>query len=339
MANRPVTIKDIAEKLSISVSTVSRALKNNPEISLQTREAVQKLAKELKYRPNPLAVALKTQKSNMIGVVVPQIVSSFYASVVKGIEQVADEKGYQIFVSSSNEKLEKEQKNVDGFLNMRMDGIILSLSRATNTYDHIHKIKDMGVPIVLFDRTSKELDVSKVVADDAAAAHAAVTHLLEGGAKRIAFLTGPEYMLYGRNRMRGYKKALAAKNISLDETLISRCEFTVDSAKKATMELLARSNRPDAFFAINDELAIGAIMAAKELGFKIPEEVAIVGFSNSRRSRYMEPSISTMDQNPKQVGREAANLLFEQMEDKPDSDKVKEAVVHADLIIRASSEK
>ncbi|MCT4602190.1 MAG: LacI family transcriptional regulator [Marinifilum sp.] len=339
MANRPVTIKDIAEKLNISVSTVSRALKNNPEISLQTREAVQKLAKELKYQPNPLAVALKTQKSNTIGVVVPQIVSSFYASVVKGIEQVADEYGYQVFVSSSNEKMEKEEKNVNGFLNMRMDGIILSLSRATNTYDHIHKIQDMGVPMVLFDRTSKELEVSKVVADDAAAAYSAVTHLIEGGAKRIAFLTGPEYMLFGRNRMRGYKKALKEKGMPIDETLISRCDFTVEDAKNASLELLSRSNRPDAFFAINDELAIGAIAATKELGLKIPEEVAVVGFSNSRRSRYMEPSMSTMDQNPKQVGREAAKLLFDQLEDKPGAKDVKEVVVHADLLVRTSSEK
>ena len=339
MANRPVTIKDIAEKLNISVSTVSRALKNNPEISLQTREAVQKLAKELKYQPNPLAVALKTHKSNTIGVVVPQIVSSFYASVVKGIEQVADEFGYQVFVSSSNEKKEKEEKNVNGFLNMRMDGIILSLSRATNTYDHIHKIQELGVPMVLFDRTSKELEVSKVVADDAAAAHKAVTHLIEGGAKRIGFLTGPEYMLFGRNRMRGYKKALEAHNMPIDETLISRCDFTVEDAKKAAKELLSRSNRPDAFFAINDDLAIGAIAAAKELGLKVPEELAVVGFSNSRRSRYMEPSVSTMDQNPKQVGREAAKLLFDQLENKPDGKTVKEVVVHADLLVRTSSDK
>ncbi|RUT73060.1 LacI family DNA-binding transcriptional regulator [Ancylomarina longa] len=339
MANRPVTIKDIAEKLNISVSTVSRALKNNPEISLQTRENVQKLAKELKYQPNPLAVALKTKKSNTIGVVVPQIVSSFYASVVKGIEQVADEQGYQVFVSSSNEKMEKEEKNVNGFLNMRMDGIILSLSRATSTYDHIHKIQDMGVPMVLFDRTSKELDVSKVVADDAAAAYTAVNHLIDSGAKRVAFLTGMEYMLFGRNRMRGYKKALEDKGFSLDKTLISRCDFTVEGAKKAAMELLSRSNRPDAFFAISDDLAIGTIAAAKELGLRIPEDVAVVGFSNSRRSRYMEPSISTMDQNPKQVGREAAKLLFDQMENKPNAKDVKEVVVTADLIVRTSSDK
>ncbi len=339
MINKPVTIKDIAEKLKVSVSTVSRALKNNPEISLPTREAVQKLAKELNYQPNPLAVALKTKKSNTIGVVVPQIVSSFYASVVKGIEQVADEYGYQVFVSSSNEKKEKEEKNVNGFLNMRMDGIILSLSRATNSYEHIHKIIDLGVPMVLFDRTSKELNVSKVVADDAAAAYKVVQHLIHGGAKRIALLTGPEYLLYGRNRRRGYEKALKENNITIDETLIAPCDFTVEEAKSVAKDMLQRVNKPDAFFAINDELAIGAIAAVKELGLKIPEDVAIVGFSNSRRSRYMVPSISTVDQNPKQVGIEAAKLLFEQMGNSPDSKVVKEIVVHADLVVRESSNK
>ncbi|BAX80797.1 LacI family DNA-binding transcriptional regulator [Labilibaculum antarcticum] len=339
MANRPVTIKDIAEKLSISVSTVSRALKNNPEISLTTREAVQKLAKELKYQPNPLAVALKTQKSNTIGVVVPQIVSSFFATVVKGIEQVADEHNYQVFVSSSNEKIEKEEKNVNGFLNMRMDGIILSLTRATTTFDHILKIQDRGVPMVLFDRTSKEIEVSKVVADDAAAAHTAVTHLINGGAKRVAFMTGPEFMLFGTNRLRGYKKALKDNNIPLDETLISRCDFTYEDAKNLALDLLGRSNRPDAIFAINDDMAIGAIAAAKELGLNVPNDLAVVGFSNSRRSRYMEPSVSTMDQNPIAVGREAATLLFEQMEKTPEAKDIKEVVVHADLIVRTSSDK
>jgi LacI family transcriptional regulator len=146
-------------------------------------------------------------------------------------------------------------------------------------------------------------------------------------------------MLFGINRMRGYKKALEDKNMPIDETLISRCDFTVEDAKKAVLGLLQRSNRPDAFFAINDDLAIGAIAAAKELGFKIPEEVAVVGFSNSRRSRYMEPWVSTMDQNPKQVGREAARLLFDQLEGKPNSKEIKEVVVHADLVIRTSSDK
>lgn len=340
MANKPVTIKDIAEQLNISVSTVSRALKNNPEISLQTREAVQKLAKKLRYKPNPLAVALKTQRSHTIGVIVPQIVSSFYASVVKGIEQIADEQGYQVFVSSSNEKMEKEEKNVNGFLNNRVDGMILSLSRATNTFSHITEIQDMGVPLVLFDRTSKELEVTKVVADDADAAYKAVSHLIEGGAKRIALVTGPEYLLIGRNRMRGYKKALKDNGIEVDENLITRCDFTVEDARKAANELLKTSEeRPDAIFGINDDMAIGAIYALKDNKLRIPEDVAVVGFSNSRRSRYMEPSLSTMDQNPKEVGREAARALFDQIENRPEGEELKEVVIHADLIVRTSSDR
>jgi len=321
MPKRPVTIKDIAGKLNISVSTVSRALKNNPEISLQTRETVQKLAKEMNYFPNPLAVALKTKRSNTIGVVVPQIVSSFYATVVKGIEKVADERGYQVFVSSSNERLEKEIRNVNSFINHRMDGIILSLSKATNTFDHIRQIKDMEIPMVLFDRTSKELDVSKVVADDSQAAYKAVTHLIQGGAKRIALITGPEYMLTGRNRMR-----------------ICRCEFNVESARVASLKLLERINKADAVFGINDDMAIGALRAAQELNISVPEELTIVGFSNSRRSRYMKPQISTIDQNPREIGRIAAELLFNQINNDLDSKTPKEIIVSADLIIRESSE-
>ena len=192
MTQKAITIKDLAEKLNISVSTVSRALKDNPEISQQTRKTVQALAKELGYKPNPIAVALKTHKSNTIGVVVPQIVNTFFATVVKKIEDVADKYGYNVLVASSNETFEKEKKNIDIFLANRCDGIILSISKATTSYEHIKQIQDMGVPLVLFDRTAKELDVSKVVADDADAAFKIVQHLIHGGARRIALLTGPE---------------------------------------------------------------------------------------------------------------------------------------------------
>ena len=170
MTQKAITIKDLAEKLNISVSTVSRALKDNPEISQQTRKTVQNLAKELGYKPNPIAVALKTHKSNTIGVVVPQIVNTFFATVVKKIEEVADKYGYNVLVSSSNESFEKEKKNISVFLANRCDGIILSISKATTSYEHIKQIQEMGIPLVLFDRTTKELDVSKVVADDADAA-------------------------------------------------------------------------------------------------------------------------------------------------------------------------
>ena len=184
MTQKAITIKDLAEKLNISVSTVSRALKDNPEISQQTRKTVQALAKELGYKPNPIAVALKTHKSNTIGVVVPQIVNTFFATVVKKIEDVADKYGYNVLVASSNETFEKEKKNIDIFLANRCDGIILSISKATTSYEHIKQIQDMGVPLVLFDRTAKELDVSKVVADDADAAFKIVQHLIHGGFQR-----------------------------------------------------------------------------------------------------------------------------------------------------------
>ena len=257
MTQKAITIKDLAEKLNISVSTVSRALKDNPEISQQTRKTVQALAKELGYKPNPIAVALKTHKSNTIGVVVPQIVNTFFATVVKKIEDVADKYGYNVLVASSNETFEKEKKNIDIFLANRCDGIILSISKATTSYEHIKQIQDMGVPLVLFDRTAKELDVSKVVADDADAAFKIVQHLIHGGARRIALLTGPEQLSIGKNRMKGYLKAMTLNKLEINTDYIVRCEdFSVKAAKEATQRLLNMKNMPDAIFGINDDMAI-----------------------------------------------------------------------------------
>lgn len=334
---KATTIKDIAKVLSVSVSTVSRALQDKPEISEETKRLVREAAANMKYRPNSMAVALKTQKSYSIGVVVPQIVSAFYASVVKGIEEVANNLGYQVFVSSSNEDMEKEEKNVFGFLDHRVDGMIVSLSKATDSFKHISYIEDRDVPLVLFDRTSKEINVPKVVANDADAAYLAISHLIAGGAKRIALLTGPEHMLIGRNRLRGYKAALTNHNIEIDNKLITRCNLTVDDAKNATLRLLEMENRPDAIFGINDEVAIGALFAIKECGLKIPDDVAVVGFSNSNRSRYIEPSLSTMDQNPVKIGTLAAKLLFDQINGNHGYGETKEIIVPADLIVRASS--
>ncbi|MBI9067517.1 MAG: LacI family DNA-binding transcriptional regulator [Salinivirgaceae bacterium] len=333
------TIKDIAKALGVSISTVSRALQDKHEISEETKVLVRKMAKEMKYRPNSMAVALKTQKTFSIGVVVPQIVSAFYASVVKGIEQVANDLGYQVFVSSSNEDMTKEQKNVFGFIDHRVDGMIISLSKATDSFDHIHYVEDQKLPLVLFDRTSKEINVPKVVANDADAAYMAISHLIDRGNKRIAFLTGPEHMLIGRNRFRGYKAALSNYDIPLDEDLIVRCNITVEDAKEEAKKLLNLPNPPDAIFGINDEVAIGALFAIKEKGLSIPGDISVVGFSNSNRSRYMEPSLTTLDQNPVKIGTLAAKLLFEQIDGKLGSGETKEIIVPATLIIRSSSDK
>lgn len=339
MTQKPITIKDLAEKLNISVSTVSRALKDNPEISQQTRKTVQSLAKELGYKPNPIAVALKTHKSNTIGVVVPQIVSTFFSTVVKKIEEVADSYGYNVLVSSSNESFEKEKKNIDIFLANRCDGIILSISKATTSYEHIRNIVTSGVPLVLFDRTAKELEVSKVVADDAEAAYKIVQHLIHGGARKIALLTGAEQLSIGKNRMKGYLKAMTQNKLEINTDLIVRCEeFSVKAAKEAVLKLLESKNVPDAIFGINDDMAIAALEAVKEKGLRIPEDVAIFGFSNSKRSRYLTPSVSTIDQFPEKIGETAAKLLFEQILD-PKHAKIREEVINCELLIRESSDR
>lgn len=335
--NKRVTIKDIAKALDVSISTISRALKDNPEISAKTRELVKQTAKEMKYRPNPIAVALKTSKSHTIGVIVPKIVSTFYAAVVEGIEEVADKHGYQVFVSSSNEDFLKEKKYVNAFLNSRADGVILSLSRGTQDFSHIQHLQDLDVPVVLFDRTTKNLKVPRVVTDDAQAAFKAVSHLISGGAKHIAILSGPKHLLIGRNRTRGYKNALSKAGIPFDADLVIHSDFSVNNAKEATMELL-KNKEVDAIFCLNDDLAIGAVYAVKEMGLSVPEDVSVVGFYNSKRSRYMTPSISTIDLNPHEVGVLTAGLLFEQITS-GEVDDEKELIVPSSLIIRESSRK
>lgn len=335
--SKRVTIKDIAKALDVSISTVSRALKDNPEISLKTRELIKKTAKDMSYRPNPIAVALKTSKSHTIGVIVPKIVNTFYAAVVEGIEEVADKHGYQVFVSSSNEDFLKEKKYVNAFLNSRADGVILSLSRGTEEFDHIQHLQDLGIPTVLFDRTTKNLKIPRVVTDDAQAAYKAVTHLINGGAKNIAMLSGPKHLLIGRNRTRGYKNALEKANMPFDPERVIHSDFTIEKAKEAARELLENKD-VDAIFCLNDDLAIGAVYAAKEIGLKIPEELAIVGFYNSKRSRYMNPSISTVDLNPHEVGVLTAGLLFEQITS-GEVDNEKELIVPSNLIVRESSKR
>ena len=337
---KPVTIKDIAEKLKISVSTVSRALKDNHEISAKTRKKVQDLAKQLGYKPNPLAVALKTHKSHSIGVIVPQIVSTFYATVVKTIEEVADGHGYNVLVISSNENFEKEKKSVDVLLANRADGIIMALSHETKEFDHVKQIQESGIPVVLFDRTTGSVEgVSRVVTDGVTAAFQAIQHLVSVGCKKIAILTGPEQIAIGGKRMEGYRKALEANHIPIKENYIRYCsDLTVESGKQATLQLLETRERPDAIFGITDDLAIGAIEAIKEKKLNIPQDIAVVGFSNTKRSRYMNPTVSSINQFPEKIGKTTAELLFEQITNSRHA-RIRKEIVNCELIVRESSDK
>ena len=242
-------------------------------------------------------------------------------------------------VASSNESFEKEQKNIDVFLANRTDGIILSISRATTSYDHIKNIQNQGVPLVLFDRMTKELDVSKVIADDADAACKIVQHLIHGGAKKIALITGPEQLSIGKNRMKGYLKAMTMNKLEINTDYIIRCDdFSVKAAKDATRKLLEMKEKPDAIFGINDDMAIGAIEAIKEKNLRIPEDIAVFGFSNTKRSRYMNPSVSTVNQFPEKIGEMAAELLFEQILNNKHA-RTREEIVNCELIIRESSDR
>lgn len=339
MTQRPVTIKDIAEKLNISVSTVSRALKDNHEISAQTRKTVQDLAKQLGYKPNPIAVALKTHKSHSIGVIVPQIVSTFFATVVKTIEDVADGYGYNVLVISSNESFQKELKSVEVLMANRADGIILALSHETKNYDHIKMIQASGIPVVLFDRTTNEVNASKVITDGVTAAFQAVQHLVSEGCKKITLLCGPENISIGGKRMEGYRKAMEANHLPVDTNSIYHCsDFTVSAGKEATLHLLSLEEIPDAIFGLTDDLAIGAIDAIKEKGFNIPEDIAVVGFSNTKRSRYMNPTVSSINQFPEKIGKVAAELLFEQISNSKHA-QIKKEIINCELIVRESSDK
>lgn len=337
MAQKPITIKDIAEKLNISVSTVSRALKDNHEISAQTRKAVQDLAKEWGYKPNPIAVALKTHKSYSIGVVVPQIVSTFFSTVVREIEEVADGYGYNLLVMSSNESMAKEKKNVDVLMANRTEGIILSFTHETDNYDHVKMIQNSGIPLVLFDRTTNELEASKVVTDSLAGGFMATQHLIAEGCKKIALLMGPGHVNSGGNRKQGYIKALETNNMPVRPEYIRQCaDFTVEAGKQAALELLSLPEPPDAFFGISDDLAIGAMDAVKERGLSIPQDVAVVGFSNTKRSRYITPTLSSINQFPEKIGKAAADILFEQIMDSKHV-QIKKEVVPCELIVRDSS--
>ncbi len=336
-----VTIKDIARELGISPSTVSRALKDHPDISVQTKKAVNELAEKLNYQPNIVALNLRQKKTNTIGVIIPELVHFFFSTVISGIESVAYEAGYSVILTQSNESYEREKKDIKALFNSRVDGMLLSISRETTNYDHIESILSKGVPIVFYDRMYTNPDTSKVIVDDYIGAKEAVFHLIEQGCTRIAHLEGAPGTSISEDRKRGYLDALREHTIAVKENLIIECpSASLEEAKKATRKLLTFTPPPDAIFANNDMLAMGAMMAIKEKGLNIPDDVAIMGFSNWFFSQLMDPPLSSVDQPGFEMGQEAARLLIRQIEmkDKEQFDPMPETkILKTRLVIRASS--
>jgi LacI family transcriptional regulator len=336
MKSTQVTIKDIARALGVSPSTVSRALKGHPDISAETRKAVNELASRLKYEPNAIALSLKQSRSNSIGVIIPEMVHYFFSSVLSGITDVAYDAGFTVIICQSNEIHDREVANVKALYSHRVDGILISISKDSDNYDHLNFLLDSDIPLVFFDRYVPGMVCDKVIVDDFDAAYKATRHLITEGRKRIAHFSGPQKLLIGRERLEGYKKALKDGGLPLDESIIIHAE-NFEMAREAVNKLLELPERPDAIFAVNDLTAIGAMLTLQRRGIKIPQEVAIVGFSDGRFSGVVEPNLSSIDQHGYEMGTAAAKMLIKRILSQDPFYPAETVILQTSLIVRGSS--
>lgn len=336
MSSTQVTIKDIARVLGISPSTVSRALKNHPDISKATKDAVNELAEKLKYEPNAVALSLKHSRSNTIGVIIPEIVHYFFSSVISGIEDVAYEAGFTVIICQSNEKYDREVANVKTLLSHRVDGVLVSVSKETKQFDHFRAIQERQVPIVFFDRIVPEIKTDQVIIDDKHSSYLATKHLIEGGRKRIVHFAGPQNLLIGQQRKEGYLQALREAGLPIDPALVVVAD-SFEKAITATNELLELPNPPDGIFAVNDLTAIGAMQTLQRRGIKIPQQVAVVGFSDGRFSGITDPNLSSVDQHGYEMGTTATEMLMKRLLNPAYDAPARTRVLKANLIVRGSS--
>lgn len=328
------TLKDIAKKLKISASTVSRALSNHPDISEETRIKVKTLADKLNYSPNPIAQSLKSNKTTTIGVIVPEIKHDFFSSAISGIEDVAYQSGYTILLSQSNESFEREVVNTNALMRHRVAGVIVSISQNTKNGDHFKLLLDRNIPLVFFDRACDDVEADKVVIDDEKSAYEAVIHLINRGYKNIAHLAGPKELSVCKNRLQGY---LAAIKSSKQNEFILYGGMHEDDGFRLMDLLITENNLPDSIFCVNDPVAMGAYQRIMEAGLQIPKDIAIVGFSNNKITNMVIPKITTVDQPSFEMGRKAAEILIDLIENPSKKIKPKTIVLNTSLIVRSST--
>jgi LacI family transcriptional regulator len=339
MRRERATIHDIAKKLNITASTVSRALKNHPRISEETKKAVLKVAEKLNYQPNHIAAALRNGRSKIIGIIVPTADRSFFSSVVRGIEEIANSAQYNVMICQSYDNYEKEVATVEALLNARVDGIIASYAKGTEDFSHFLKVKNKGIPLIMFDRSNEELEVSSVIIDDYQGAYNAVKHLINQGCKRIAHLTGIKKISIYRERFRGYREALQDHGIAYDESLVIGSNLQLDDGRESMIKLLSLPEPPDAVFSASDYGAMGAMQVLKERNIRIPQDVALVGFGNEPFTWFSEPQLTTIDQRSKQMGNATAEIFLEQIGAGNKTFVPKKTVLKPELIIRKSSQR
>lgn len=335
----PITMKDIARELNVSVATVSRALKGSTRISQQQRERIQAYAREHNFYPNLIAESLRNSRLRplkIIGVIVPELTHFYFSSVLAGIEEAADARGYHIMVAHSNEQYEREVHICQSFFENKVCGIIVSQAKDTTTYDHFQRLIERGVPLVFYDRVCTGVNASRVVVDDYMGAYTAVSHLVETGCRRVAFYSSPMKMEISKNRYNGYCDALLKHGLKVDPSLVFQCDNR-EEAERITPDILRRDDRPDAFFAVNDDTAIGILYTAKHGGLRIPEEVSVCGFTNGQRAVACDPALTTVEQRGYKVGEEAADILIRHVEGQIERGKVERRVVRTRLVVRQTT--
>ncbi|MFT5914286.1 MAG: LacI family transcriptional regulator [Flammeovirgaceae bacterium] len=340
MLRNQVTIKDIAAELGISPSTVSRALKDHPDISNATKKAVKELAEKWDYEPNSIALSLRSQKSNIIGVIVPQLVHHFFSTVISGIEDVAYSAGYNVMICQSNEKSEREVANIKALVSSRAEGLIVSFSKETEDFSHFQKLQKRGIPLVFFDRISEEMDTHSVIVDDFGGAFKATEHLIQMGRKRIAHLGGPDNLMISQNRSDGYVEALEQNKMKVDKSLIVSCEADesqLEAGSTGMKKLLSLKKVPDAVFANNDMVAIGAMRAIKEAGLTVPKDIAVIGYSDWPIASLMTPPLSSVAQPGYEMGKVAAEILINQIKNPGEEFDLDSKILETEVIAREST--
>ena len=336
MAKHRTSLKDLAQELGVSIATVSRALSSSPEIGQEMQQRVKALAKKLNYRPNPFAQSLRKEAPKVIGVVVPNLVTHYYAAVLDGIEDEARRAGYSVISANTHEDFKDEQQAIDNFISLHVVGIIACLAQSTTDYTHFETLNDMGIPLVFFGRTCMTDRFSSVTANGDEAAQQATQHLIDTGSRRIAFIGGPNHLDMVRRRKHGYLEALRESRIPIDRELVVCDSIDYDVALQNTIKLLQRPDRPDAIIAFNDILLFAAFNAIKQQNLRIPEDVALIGFTDDVHAQYTTPRLSAIEDQSFKIGQVACQLMLKNISG---DTRVRKEIVPQKLVIRDTSAK
>lgn len=333
------TLKDIAKALNLSTSTVSRALRDSYEISAKTKERVIEYAKKIHYHPNPAALGLKERRTRSIGVIVSEIANTFFSEAINGMESIAYDKGYNVIITQSHESYQREVDNVQYLVSRSIDGLLISLSAETSNVEHIRKYHDKGLPVVFFDRVSDEIATHKVTADNFRGAYDVVQHLIDVGYRRIAQLTNVSHLSITKERLQGFKKALKDNGLSVPSSYVQHCPhggLLENEVDKAIDNLLSLEEKPEVIFAAGGKLSTGCLRLLKARGIRVPEDIAMVGFSNSEVMDLLNPPLTTVRQPAFEMGRAATEMLFNLLESRYPVTEFNNRVLPTQILIRDS---